>query len=231
MRIHKMLSMALAVTVSVTVFFSGCGNENAIPEATNPDNSEKVSVLNDIQTVQAFTEESVDESDLKTILMAGVNAPSAMNKQPWHFTAVTNKDILKQISDDMSAGRPPMAGGDKKEMPAPPKGDSMTAKAGIADAPVAIIISCKEGSELDAGLACELMSDMANVMGYGTKIISSPTIALNGDKKEEYKKLLEIPEDQSAAVILLIGHAKDSPDSASGATERDVYEDVVSAID
>jgi hypothetical protein len=74
------------------------------------------------------------------------------------------------------------------------------------------------------------MSDMANVMGYGTKIISSPTIALNGDKKEEYKNLLEIPEDQSACVMLLIGHTDDTADSASGATERNAYEDVVSTI-
>ncbi len=119
-----------------------------------------------------------------------LTSPSAMNGQPWHFSVVTNKDILQQIAGDMGGGMPPKDGknpfgdkppidGDKKDMPAPPPGGSMSAKAGMADAPVAVIISCKEGSEFDAGLACESMADMANVIGYGTKIISSPGASYN----------------------------------------------------
>ena len=27
-------------------------------------------------------------------LAAGINAPSAMNSQPWHFSAVTDKEVL-----------------------------------------------------------------------------------------------------------------------------------------
>ena len=103
-------------------------------------------------------------------------------------------------------------------------------KAGIADAPAAIIVSCKEGSEFDAGLACENMSAMANLLGYGTKIISSPTMALNGEKKDEYRELLGIPEDMSATAVLLIGHTEGAVDSVSGATERNPFDDVVSLI-
>ena len=71
---------------------------------------------------------------------------------------------------------------------------------------------------------------MANVMGYGTKILSSPTIALNGEKKEEYKTLPGIPDDQSAVAVLLIGHAKRGAASVSEATERNPYDDVISTI-
>ena len=45
----------------------------------------------------------------------------------------------------------------------------------------------------------------ANFLGYGAKIISSPTIALNGDNKEHFKKILGIPEDMSAKAVLIIG--------------------------
>ena len=71
---------------------------------------------------------------------------------------------------------------------------------------------------------------MANVMGYGTKIISSPTMALNGEKKDEYRKLFNIPEDQSAVAVLLIGHTKEGADAVSNATERNPFDDVVSII-
>ena len=107
-------------------------------------------------------------------------------------------------------------------------------KAGMADAPVAIVISCKDGSAFDAGLACQNMSATACLMGYGTKIISSPTMALNGEKQAEYRALLGIPEDQSAAAILLLGREDTSVDTTAdgytGATARNPLADVVTFV-
>ena len=54
-------------------------------------------------TTQYFTGEAVAGDDIETILTAGANAPSAMNGQPWHFSVVTGKDVLQQISDEMSS--------------------------------------------------------------------------------------------------------------------------------
>lgn len=96
---------------------------------------------------------------------------------------------------------------EKGNMP-PQGGNGMTSKAGIADAPLAIIVSCASGSELDAGLATQNMSVAAQLMGYGTKIISSPTMALNGEKQDEYRELLGIPAEYSAVAVLLVGYSK-----------------------
>lgn len=41
------------------------------------------------------------------------------------------------------------------------------------------------GSEFDARFATQLMAVEANLLGYGAKIISSPTITLNGEKKDK----------------------------------------------
>ena len=49
--------------------------------------------------------------------------------------------------------------------------------------------------ELDAGLACQNMSVAAQLLGYGTKIISSPTLAVNGENQAVYQEQLGIPED------------------------------------
>ena len=64
--------------------------------------------------------------------MAGINAPSAMNGQPWHFSVVTDAAVLQQISDGMSGGMgfggktPPnamaMPGGTLPENMTPPEG-------------------------------------------------------------------------------------------------------------
>lgn len=143
----------------------------------------------------------------------------------------------------MPEGFAPPAGAEGFALPAgfggegfaPPAGfGGGAAKAGLTDAPVVIVVSCKAGSELDAGLACQNMSVAAQLLGYGSKIISSPTMALNGERQGEYKELLGIPEDMAAAAVLLIGHADTSVDESidgyTGATARNPMDDMVSFI-
>ena len=107
-----------------------------------------------------------------------------------------------------------------------------TAKAGITDAPLAIVISCKEDSEFDAGLACQNMSAEAQLLGYGTKIISSPTIALNGEGQETFHELLGIQDDQSAVAVLLVGMVDTSlnADAVTAATTRKDVDEVVTKV-
>ena len=189
-----------------------------------------LSFIEDIPTIQAFTQEAVPLSDLEKIVKAGINTQSAMNGQPWHFSVVTNKELLDKISKDMASGmkRMPAPDGDKLPPPPPP---SAGAKAGMGDSPAAIIISAKDGSEFDAGLATQLMTIEAVSLGYGTKIISSPTIALNGENQAEYKKALEIPETMNAKAVILIGkYDKSKADAVTGATPRKAKDEVVSFI-
>ena len=265
---------------------------------SNTTSTNAVELISDTPTTQYFTDEAVKENDVETILMAGINAPSAMNGQPWHFSVITDAAVLQQISDGMSGGMgfggtmPPngtaMPGGslpenmtlpeemERPEGMTPPEGvelpggktppegmelpEGMTppegmerpegmnppagfaggsgsgaaAKAGLTDAPLAIVVSCTEGSELDAGLACQNMSVTAQLLGYGTKIISSPTIALNGEKQDEYRELLGIPETHSAVAVLLIGYADTSIDETmdayTGATTRNPMDELVTYV-
>ena len=162
-------------------------------------------------------------------------------------------NVLQQIADSMGGGKPadPTSGSESGEQPdntasaedtageetdsgdaAPAESSTGTAKAGITDAPLAIEISCKEGSEFDAGLACQNMSAEAQLLGYGTKIISSPTIALNGEEQEAFRELLGIPDDQSAVAVLLIGKADTSSDAdaVSAATTRKDTDEVVTKV-
>ena len=176
-------------------------------------------------TTQYFTDDAVEEEDIDTILDAGINAPSAMNGQKWHFSAITDKEVLEQIAADMAAGTVTGTSGSD---------NGTQSKAGIADAPLAIVVSCASGSEFDAGLACQAMSSAAILLGYGTKIISSPTIVLNGENQDEYRELLGIPEDYSAVAVLLVGYADEdvdeSADGYTGATERNSAEDMATYV-
>lgn len=45
------------------------------------------------RALKVYTDGPVDDETIKTILAAGLQAPSAMNRQPWHFTVVPGGDF------------------------------------------------------------------------------------------------------------------------------------------
>ncbi|MBO4898161.1 MAG: nitroreductase family protein [Clostridia bacterium] len=236
--------LVLGALLSSALLLSSCGGNTvalSIPESGN--GSEAANVLTEVKTTQFFTDEKVASEDIEKILAAGVNAPSAMNTQPWHFTAITDEETNGKLKDAMGSMKPPAGGAPKapeggeapKDAPKAPEGKGDFAKiankAGMGDAPLTIVISCEEGAELSAGLAVQNMAAEAQLLGYGTKIMTSPTMALNGDNKDEFKALLSIPENQSAAAVLLVGKAdSDNPDAESAATERNAFEEVTTVI-
>ncbi|MBP5135132.1 MAG: nitroreductase family protein, partial [Paludibacteraceae bacterium] len=64
-------------------------------------NSDAQTAINNIMTrtsVRQYTDEPVSKEDIETMLRAGMAAPTAVNKQPWHFVVVTDKAKLKELS-------------------------------------------------------------------------------------------------------------------------------------
>ena len=44
-----------------------------------------------------FAAGAITPADLDLIVLAGIRAPSAGNRQPWHFTVVQNQNLTKQL--------------------------------------------------------------------------------------------------------------------------------------
>ena len=245
----KKCAWKILPVIMLCAALSGCGQsvqKSSIPEVVLYDSANAASILSDIATTQYFTDTPVPQKDIEMIVQAGIQAPSAMNTQPWHFSVITDTAVLKQISDDMGFGGAPKGNPDGGmvppegmtfpggQLPTAPGGGGGMKKAGITDAPLVIVISCKAGSELDAGLACQNMSATAQLLGYGSRIVTSPTMALNGANQDAYRQLLGIPEDCSAAAILLIGaedtSIDESTDGYTGATARNPMDELVTYI-
>lgn len=206
---------------------------------------ELVNTIAHIPTTQAFTDEAVSDADINAILQAGLAAASAINQQPWYFIALTNKDVMTEIAGSMSfggapAGAPtgapagaPAMGEGMPAMPAPAAGTS--AKAALGDSPLAVIVYMDENTaspnaNFDCGLACENMVIAALALGYGTKIVSSPTMALNGDNHDALCEKLGVDKALSAVAVLLIGRADDAVDGVTSASTRNTVEEKVSYI-
>lgn len=103
-----------------------------------------------------YVSDPVSDSDIETILKAGMKAPSASNLQPWFFTVIKDKELLKEIMPN------------------------------ITDNNILIAISGKEGSwaDHDCGLATGYMCIAAQSLGLGVRIYGGPVRTINASKKE-----------------------------------------------
>ena len=102
----RIITIALSSALLALVLV-GCRQETSSDDseepASDPDDgmTAAAELIADIPTTQAFTDDEVPDEDIDKILSAGINAPSAINGQNWHFTAVTDDDVLQQIADRM----------------------------------------------------------------------------------------------------------------------------------
>jgi len=150
-------------------------------------------VLENISTrrsIRQYTSEPLTKEQLDAILKAAVEAPSARNSQPWHFSVVQNTDILKSISDNanQNLGR---------------EGSNI-----FHGAPMAIFLSCvaeDRWARLDCGIATQTIALAAHSIGLGSVILGLPEAAFTGPKGAEFNTLLKFPDGYSFAVAIAIG--------------------------
>ena len=58
-----------------------------------------IEALKSRRAIRSFEDKPVPDSAIQTMLEAATYAPSAINIQPWKFTIITNKELMKQLSD------------------------------------------------------------------------------------------------------------------------------------
>ena len=250
-------SLFLSVAVFLLV---GCdSSKKSVNQVATPSFADQtILLLTKTRTTQYFTKEAVPESDVRSIIEAGLNATSGMNMQPWHFSAIIGNDKIQEFASLMSVpsfpqggpagpngpqGMPPMSpsgfpggpsgapqGGPAGSPQGMPMPSSQYPKAGFKDAPTAIVISCSPGQDFSTGLACENMFVVAASLGYGVKIVFGGASALNNPST---KSVLGIPEEMNAVAILLIGKEDTdmlSLDGITGPTTRKPFDEVATIV-
>ena len=55
-------------------------------------------------SIRQYTDEPVSKGDIETMLRAGMAAPTAVNKQPWHFVVINSKEKLAELAGDGPRG-------------------------------------------------------------------------------------------------------------------------------
>lgn len=56
-------------------------------------------------SVRLFTSQEVQQDDIEKIILAGIMAPSAENRQPWRFKVFREKEIIQKIASGMKRSK------------------------------------------------------------------------------------------------------------------------------
>jgi len=137
------------------------------------------------RSVRRYQKRDVPKDVLDNILEAGRQAPSAANRQPWHFIVVTDDETKKQLSNGLF-------------------------NRFIKDSPVTII-GCTHNdfiagkwSIISTTIAMQNMVIAAQAMGVGSCWI--------GDFKEKkVKNLLGIPDKWKIVALISFGYPAEKP--------------------
>ena len=162
------------------------------------------------RAVREFTAEPVDRKTIRQLIDAAVQAPSAVNAQPWYFSVVQDQAVLARISREAKAYmlRTPPAGVEShhlQELESDPTFDIRY------HAPVLIVISSLTQSQWtteNCALAAENLMLAACAASLGTCWIGFAQTWLN---TADGKKTLALPPNSIPVAPIIVGHPKALP--------------------
>ena len=155
---------------------------------------------------RAYETTPVTKEHMDVLLKAMLEAPSAINKQPWHATVVTNQQLLDDMNEVIRA----------EAM----KRDAGSRSARFADAafhvfyhaPAVIFLSGDPEwryTALDCGIAVQNIALAAESLGLGSVILGMPRDAFAGERAAEFEEKLGFLPGEKFMIAIAVGHPAD----------------------
>jgi len=136
------------------------------------------------RSIRRYTDEPVTEEQIHTLLQAGMAAPSANNRRPWHFVTVTERATLQALADAHPYGK-------------------MLAGAALAIAVCGDPASSPRYWEQDCSAATENILVAVAGLGLGGVWLGCYP---NTDRVASVRRVLSIPDHLQVLSLLSIGH-------------------------
>lgn len=149
------------------------------------------------RSCRSYSDLPVTAEELKTVLDAGILAPSARNLQERRITVVRNKALIDELNEAVM----------------PTLGDRPEGYHVFHRAPVVIVLSAAKqarwGKE-DIGIMIQNMCLAAESIGLGTCILGLPQRLLEKEEARHWLDRLAVPADYDSVLCLSLGHKADA---------------------
>lgn len=178
-----------------------------------------IRVIKSRRSIRKYRAEQIKESDLQGILECAIYAPSATNRQKWHFSVVQDPKMLQRMVEIIRKNIP-VYGSEfiKKRLADNPDYNP------FYNAPTVVLITAPENlplSQIDCALAAQNMVLAAESLNLGSCIIASSGYLFATAEGRELGKELGVPEGYSHICAVLLGYKDENP--AAPARNRDAF--------
>ena len=161
-------------------------------------------------STRGYTEEKLTQAELEALIKAGLQAPTATNRQEIHFTVLDGSNpLLAEIQEEMLKDRPGAGGSGNF----------------YYSAPTVFILSGEAAfswSPIDAGIAVENIALAAEGLGLGSVILGCIKGALSGEKKAYFSEALHFPEGYDFQIAVAVGHIAKGKEPHEYSAEKSV---------
>ena len=152
------------------------------------------------RSIRVYTEKPVSDAEVQSLLEAGMAAPSASNRKPWHFVVVTDRETLGALAEAHPYGK-------------------MLAKASAA---IAVCGDPKVSAwwVQDCSAATENILIAASTLGLGAVWLGSHG---NPERERAIRGVLGIPGSIGVLSLLSIGHPAEEKEARTQYDSRRVH--------
>ena len=192
------------------------------PKMQSTDRREMIEMENDVlkaiknrKSTRSYKDTQITEQELKTLLDSALQAPSAMNSQPWHFTVVQNVEMIDRMSEKT---KEVMRESENSYVSNVGKGPMHV----FYNAPTVIVVSGKKdvsSSLVDCSAAIENMLIAAESINIGTDWVGFVRALFT---LEEEVKRFELPDGYEPFYAVAIGYKKDDKERGPSERNKDV---------
>lgn len=166
--------------------------------------NEVLKAIAERSSIRAYTSEKLTQEEIKLLLTAGLQAPTARNEQEIHITALEGTHpILAEIEAEKRALLAAEADEEKRE-------SILNSPHNFYyEAPTVFILSADKNfswSKVDAGIAVENIALAAQSLGLSSVILGIIKGAMEGEKKAYFAQKLEFPENYEYVIAIAVGH-------------------------
>ncbi|KMT21923.1 nitroreductase family protein [Clostridium cylindrosporum] len=157
-----------------------------------------IELLKSRRSIRKYQDKEIEMEKVDTLLKSALLAPSSRSKRPWEFIAVTDKELLKKLSQSKRHG-----------------------SQFLEEAPLCIVvIADTERSDVwieDASIAASIIHITAHSMGLGSCWIQTRQRFSEEGMSEDYvKNLFNLPDTYAVECIIAVGYP---------AEDKKAYED------
>lgn len=165
--------------------------------------NETLKIIEKRYSCRSFTGEALKQEEMEAIGLAALQAPSAMNEQPWHIVVVKSKELIDEMDTTVMAM---LSQKEDKTVY-----NRMMNRGGkiYYNAPCMFVVAKKPGKDLDCGIVAENIALAASAMGLGNVICGLTRLAFQTENGDSYKEKL-IPEGYEFATSVLVGYATEN---------------------